>query len=244
VVNRLINKLCWDTEFFGVGIGTTLLADASEAGWTEVKSRMQRYGIQLLYVYNDNDQGKALQDDQNAFLHTSGARLMDRKVIFEKRLNQISFPSEIEVYPGTRTNEALYSLALQSGVYSRFRLDKKLPGGSFERMYHIWMDKSVNGDMADKVLIAKHNNNIAGMITIKHFEDESSIGLFAVDEKVRGKSLGRKLMEAAEHEAISSGRQTLSVATQLDNQPACAFYHKQGYIKRSITEIYHVWMDQ
>jgi dTDP-4-amino-4,6-dideoxy-D-galactose acyltransferase len=241
----MIQKLCWDTEFFGVGTGSIFLSDAVKAGWDEVKARMDRYGLGLLYVFHDITGGDPTQGDEHreSFLSASGARLMDRKVIFEKDLTENTVNSEPDalIYEASDPDEALYSLALQSGAYSRFRLDERFPQGSFEKMYRIWMEKSTRGDMADCVLVVKHQEKTAGMVTVKYSGRESSIGLIAVDESARGLNLGQKLIRGAEYEAFGAGSRLMTVATQLDNEPACRFYSKMGYRIQSVILIWHVW---
>jgi dTDP-4-amino-4,6-dideoxy-D-galactose acyltransferase len=236
----MIKKLDWDSDFFGVGTGSIRLTDAAEAGWQEVRAGMQQLNLGLLYVFDAEESNDAHGD---SFLASSGAKLMDRKVVFAKQLLQAPLrDSSIREYTMFPPEEAMYSLALQSGIYSRFRLDDRFPEGSFERMYRLWIEKSITGEMADKVLVAVHEEKIVGMITIKHSAEESSIGLVAVDKNMRGMQLGKKLMDAAGQEAFQRPGKRITVATQLDNEPACAFYRKQGYDVQSVTRIWHIFL--
>jgi dTDP-4-amino-4,6-dideoxy-D-galactose acyltransferase len=237
--------LQWDSAFFGFGIGKIELKDALILGNKEIEAKMQQNNIRLLYIFNKLDD--ITDSNRRAEIPEQwGATLVDRKVVYEKTLSldqTAAFPRSISQFTGNIPTNQLYSLALQSGIFSRFRLDKNFPQGSFEQLYRLWMEKSVRKEMADLVLMAGDDpETTGGMVTVSLKSGNASIGLIAVDEKSRGQKLGQQLMAAAEQSAIQAGLNHITVATQLDNESACAFYQHLGYEKETIWEIFHWWV--
>lgn len=241
----MIELLPWDSEFFGFKVGRTELPAALKVGAEKVKEQMREMDIRLLYVFH-NPKEVVDPTHKKSFLTSAAAKRVDQKVTYGKRLanqsNLYSPSNSIIPWATSQPTQQLYSLALQSGEYSRFKLDKGFSPDAFERLYRLWMDNSLNGTMADKVLIAPDANGEAlGMVTVSWKGPKASIGLIAVDEKARGMKLGKQLMLSAEGYAREAGKKTIIVPTQLDNQAACRFYEHLGYEVVEVVEIWHVW---
>ena len=171
-------------------------------------------------------------------------RLVDTKTIYAKSIDASAImPSAIEQYVEPIPNADLYRLALISGVYSRFRLDDNLPKDSYERMYRCWIERSVDGAMADLVFVHRTKNQIDGMITVKIETDMAHIGLVAVDKGVQGGGIGSMLIKAVEaYLQTKTTVRHLKVATQWANKPACHLYEKNGFVVEEKTNIYHWWL--
>lgn len=218
---------------------------ALRAGAEHVQRQMDELGVRLLYVFH-NEREMLPEEERDRFLLSIGAKLVDRKVTFGKSLtseiNLHNPPEDIIPFSGHQPTGQLYSLALQSGEYSRFRIDECFPPGSFQRLYRLWMEKSLDGTMADKVLIAQNQQgNTLGMVTLSLKGGQASIGLIAVDEKARGLKIGKKLMQSAEWHALEAGVKSIIVPTQLENKSACAFYEYLGYGVVDVVGVWHVW---
>ena len=110
-------------------------------------------------------------------------------------------------------------------------------------MYSTWMEKSINGEMADYVFVHKNHETIDGMITIKIENDIANIGLIAVDYASQGKGIGTKLIQSIENFLYQiKGIKYIQVATQLANHNACHLYKKNNFEVITITDIYHHWL--
>ncbi|MBR5574430.1 MAG: GNAT family N-acetyltransferase [Paludibacteraceae bacterium] len=170
--------------------------------------------------------------------------LVDTKTIYAKSIDSSAImPATIERYQESVPNDDLYRLALVSGVYSRFRLDNSLPSDSYERLYRCWIERSVDGAMADLVLVHCTDNQIDGMITMKIEADVAHIGLVSVDEGSQGRGVGTMLIRAVEaHLQSNTTVRHLKVATQWANKPACHLYEKNGFVVEEKTNIYHWWL--
>jgi dTDP-4-amino-4,6-dideoxy-D-galactose acyltransferase len=216
-----VEYLPWDSEFFGFKVGRVNISD-----YFSVSS----CGYRLIYGFSSFE------------VNIKNGRLVDRKVTFcasvgEKR------DACLSIIPAYIVTPKLYSLALQSGHYSRFKVDDTFPQGAFERMYSLWMERSINREIAKDVLMYEENGEEIGFVTLGEKNGRLDIGLLAVDELHRSKGVGAKLIDAAVNAAKEWGYSEIQVVTQLDNSRACEFYEKCGFKKVSVEYIYHIWVD-
>lgn len=235
----MITKLEWDTNFFGYSIARFEPNQGiNESEFADQIEICKRQGIQLIYCFCNDESQERIADQFG--------QLVDKKVTFYKRFNLDSpfLQSEmVEEYMSDEPTEKLYDLAIQSGVYSRFNVDSKLPREKFEELYRIWIKNSTNKTKAFKVYVAKQGEQIVGMITLGQKGDRADIGLLAVDSNYRGKGIGRALMNAAEKEFIAKDFKDGQVVTQKNNTPACGLYESCGYTAEKIESIYHIWLN-
>ena len=230
----MVNRLQWDSDFLGLRIGRSDIAFNERWNMLLQEASSLRMYYDLIYVFSEQE----LPTDAN------GVRLVDTKTIYAKSIDSSAIMfSAIERYQESIPNADLYRLALLSGVYSRFRIDDSLPAKSYERMYRCWIERSVDGSMADIVLVHRTYSHIDGMITLKIEADVAHIGLVAVDEGVRGKGVGTMLIKAVEvYLQTNTTVRHLKVATQWANKPACYLYEKNGFVVEEKTNIYHWWL--
>jgi len=228
----MIQTLQWDSDFFALQIGRVDVQSTEELAnlYHEVRQKSH----DLIYIFSQQPLSP-LKENIN---------LVDIKTVYAKDLSIVSdVSSEVSVYTEASPSEELYHLALVSGIHSRYKLDKQLPEGSYERLYRRWIEQSTNGNMADKIFIHQSSGHIDGMVTIRIQDDVANIGLIAVDENTHGKGIGTKLIKALEHFLITqTDVKCLKVATQWDNVGARHFYEKCGFMIESKTHIYHWWL--
>ena len=226
----MLSRLDWDSEFFGLNIGRIDWRNNQEP---IVLSKEELLDYNLIYVFVHHGQLVPLND----------AKLVDSKVIYRKKIiARTSMHQNVVAYTDSRPNEELYDLALQSGVYSRFRLDGNFPAGSYEKLYRRWIEQSVCKVMADDVLCYYDGGKILGMVTVDVKDNIGSIGLVAVDVTSRGKGVGSVLLSAVDAYFSDKGISSVEVATQLNNLTACSWYERNGYKVASVTDIYHLWI--
>lgn len=141
-------------------------------------------------------------------------------------------------------SDDLYRLALVSGGYSRFKLDERLPQGSYERLYTRWIENACPKEGTNKQILTYLDiNSIAkGMITIDHQGELGHIGLVAVDTDCQHQGIGGKIMSTLDGYLFDLGVKTLEVPTQKANTDACRWYEKNGFTVQSRTQIYHWWL--
>ena len=86
-----------------------------------------------------------------------------------------------------------------------------------------------------RAIVAESEGSIDGMLTIhlrytlNHAAPIAQITLLVVNERARGKGIGRALVTEAEAWARSRGSHRINVTTQLSRVGAHAFYESVGY---------------
>ncbi|WP_297337953.1 GNAT family N-acetyltransferase [Algoriphagus sp.] len=226
----MISSLDFDTRLFGYPVGAVdWEADCKETDFLRAVK-----DFKLVYVFSE----VPLSFANPQFLP------VDVKVLFEKELNFSQAVDGVQVFSqenpvslSQQEKEALRFLALESGVYSRFKTDPRLVNEKFEKLYELWIDQALT---KNELIIGTH---LEGMITYRIQEKTGKIGLFAVQPNHRQKGWGKKLVSAAEHYLGEKGIKKLQIPTQESNQSAMGLYQKIGYQVVRKTYIYHYWKD-
>lgn len=229
-----IRTLQWDSDFFGLHIGRVDLLTAEDAIGLKRQRENLKHQFDLLYIFDLNDVG----------FEADGARLVDEKILYSKPCEPRKQFPEILLYKAAQPNEDLYRLALVSGGYSRFKLDERLPKGSYDRLYTRWIENACPKEGTNKqILIFTNAQRVAkGMITIDHTGELGHIGLVAVDTDVQHQGIGGKIMSTLDGYLFEKGVKMLEVPTQKANSDACRWYEKNGFTIQSIIPIYHWWL--
>jgi len=216
-----VKKLVWDSEFFGYKIGLIDINNSDFDPHLHFDSQFD-----LIYLFSNRNQ---VSDQLSEHV--------DIKITYEKYNTFVEeMPENIEEYKGKLTNELLY-LAHLSGNHSRFKKDVYL-ANHYEILYKTWIQKSIDGEIADKVLIFKVSCKILGFITLKEINECVQIGLIAVNENHMGKGIGSSLLKAISY--IYPNKKII-VSTQEVNKGANAIYIKNGFFVNKRQYIYHLW---
>ena len=236
------NNLIWDSAFFGLPIARldvvqTLSSDQILGLLQKLKSQK----VSLLYFFVDQNDKKTFDNALKA-----GGLPVGSRAVFVIDINNMLYKkkvSNIQEYLDSHVDPVLIDLALQSGLYSRFQMDKNLPEGAFGKLYETWITRSVKKEIAEAVFVYKNNHNeIRGLITLGKSGERGDIGLLGVDTESRGQSIGTKLVDEAVHYFKKKKIRELQVVTQGNNLPAVHFYTKYGFLKESEHYIFHFWL--
>ncbi len=227
-----IVKAVWDSSFFGYSVNKLIISKDEELNLSLIIANNSR----LLYIFSE----KKIDD---YYLQIINARLVDVKVNLLKSISVNLINPEINdnIVQIIKANKSIIALALQSGIYSRFVMDPNFKKEEFERLYSHWILKSINRELAEKVIGYKMNNKIIGLITIALKNSIPDIGLFAVDFPFRGMSVGKELLKYILVYAKENNYNQISVTTQEANVAAMEFYRKNGFEVSKKTFIYHIW---
>jgi dTDP-4-amino-4,6-dideoxy-D-galactose acyltransferase len=244
-------RLDWECDHFSLRVAKLANPDLNDVALAEALRTARSQGVQLIVWPAESSR----QVGDELLAEFSGA-LVDRKATFTRSLPAgpagcgRSSPLDVCVvpYPEANPSAALYDLAISAGVYSRFRVDARLPVERFEAMYRRWIEGSVSGKLADAVLVALADDGHggacgqpSGMVTLSESAGVGSIGLIAVSSAARGKGIGSALIGAALHWMQDRGACTSRVVTQLANAPACRLYERSGYRLSAVEHYYHFW---
>lgn len=233
----MIEYVKWDSDHFGMKIGKWI-PDSSclSSEYILAVNEAKRQGYDLLYL-----KGYELP----ANLLSSDVVLADQKIVYSQLMGRDrdeTNDANVVSILHTELRTDVLCLALQSGAFSRYYRDKRIPLHVFLSLYKAWIENSINGDIATDVLAYTNNGKIIGLLTFKLEGDVAEIGLLDVDYTVVGQGIGTKLMQA--FLATLPEGTIVEVATQKDNNRACAFYEKNGFHPKSITKIYHIWINK
>lgn len=233
--------LDWDSEYFGFTVARILSERLGTEELRETLTEVDRDGVTLCYWASDPSDHVS----QEAALALKGF-LADRKVTYvidadEMRTSTVAPAAIVEDYLEQICTPELEELALQAGKFSRFKVDPRMPAGAFEGLYRIWMRNSVNGSIAERVLVVRNEGRIVGMVTLGEKGGRADIGLVAVDGSMRGRNLGMALVNSAQQWALDAGYKQAQVVTQGENEAACRLYEKAGYRLDKVENIYHFW---
>jgi dTDP-4-amino-4,6-dideoxy-D-galactose acyltransferase len=233
----VVEYLEWDSHFFGFKIGKVTIFSFQKEEVEFLLQEARDSGFQLLYFFSP-----LLSPELKVFMEAYQAKLMDEKTTFRKTVPVVQKTLDFTVQPYQGSiNESLRELALESGKYSRFKIDDRL-AHKFAAMYESWMVNSLNKSIADETLVALMNGQIAGMVTLKKFAGVGKIGIIAVHPDFQGKKIGKALLTATDHWYMNHGISEAEVVTQKENTIACSFYEKNGYQIHKIEYIYHLWL--
>lgn len=230
----IVNRLDWDSEFFGLRIGHAVISSKEDASELAGQSRLLKRDFDLVYVFGSH----------GLDFSAVNAKLVDKKVVYIQSGNPCSeMDNNVVMWDSNRgVTEDLLHLALVSGKYSRFRLDDGFPKGSFERLYFRWIEQSVKFTMASEVFCYMIGSVPRGLITLNNKNGNGTIGLVAIHEDFQHRGIGSTMMRHVIQYSIENRINKLTVATQLDNIPACQLYEKSGFLVKSITDVWHWWL--
>jgi len=240
MLEKYFKHLKWDSSFFEYKIAQIKNNEITENTLSSVINFLKGSGYKLLVW-------KIPSENKNSFefAKKNKGTLVDEKTTFTIQTDKIptSFNySEIIEYPYKEVNNELLNLALESGEFSRFKIDLNFKENEFEKLYTKWIERSVKKEIAEKVFVYLLNNKIIGMITLNKINGLGLIGLIAVNKDHRGLNIGKKLIQKAISYFYSVNVTSLEVVTQAKNKPACSFYEKCNFKVKEIECVFHFWL--
>ena len=232
--------LDWDSGFFGYKVASFRPRNIESHKLGDIIADLKKNDITLTYCFTQPD-----DETSNSSIIGYSGFLAEEKVTYNAVLtgmNITSYSDNIEPYKLNYSSDKLKLLALQAGLYSRFKVDPKFCNNEYRKLYLEWIDKSVNKQLSKEILVYYKDNDEKGFVTLGIKEETGFIGLIAVDELERGNSIGRELMKAALNFFFNQKVYCIEVVTQKANIVACEFYKSLGFKIKSIENIYHLWI--
>lgn len=237
-----VRPLAWETGFLGVNVGALEIGGA--ASGEDLAARLgedEARAFDLLVITCVGDSAGL-----RPILERAGAVLVDTKLDYEAAVQTSPAAPEGVELVAAAVNEAdsasLHSLALESGRYSRFRLDPRIGETRWAELYRLWIQNSLAGELADAVFAWRRAGAITGFVTVKRQNSsQARIGLIGVAAAERGTGVGTRLIAAARGWSAAQELTKLRVATQQANRAACQFYESRGFSLAARTDIYHLW---
>lgn len=233
-------KLDWDSRFFGYGVARICCRNMDDKSLSSVLDRLWKNDIVLVYWASD----PLDLVSQNAAANSHG-RLVDKKSRYlltvpngSPRLVQ---QGDVVEYTSMNVDCDLLDLAIQSGQFSRFRVDSRIGHEKWASLYRVWIENSARRKIADMVLVKRKAGQVVGMVTLAMVEKRGRIGLLGVNEEFRGQGIGRQLVQNALAWFVGMGAEQVEVVTQGDNVAACRLYESCGFVLQDVDYFYHFW---
>jgi dTDP-4-amino-4,6-dideoxy-D-galactose acyltransferase len=234
------HHLEWDSEVFGFKVAKLTISEYDEPHLLSTLKRLKENNYRLVYWF--------IRGAEEEKIRCHGGTLVNEKVTYLKGLKRKPIIGSealysIAPYLLKEPEQDLLDLSQESGAYSRFKLDPLFPFDLFEKLYNIWMTRSIRREIAHEVLVVKDMHRVlCGVVTLGEVSGKGDVGLIAVASRARGKGLGKHLMMAAENEFFKHGYTEVQVVTQKINVSACHLYESCGYKVEEIENVYHFWL--
>jgi len=236
-----------DTQRFGFKIAR--INDAARLMTAGFIPSLKEQGIALIIARIDSenlpainaleDAGFRIKDIQTTWRHTAGEPINDKH-----------FNSDIIIRPATTADiPAVTAIAQQAfDRYGHYFADQRLDKDRCREIYPQWAALSITDKKtADQMLVAVHNEKIAGFASIKIVEKDgekySAGGIGAVSEESRGQNICPSLVIAA----LRWGQEKVPTWQEYDslaiNYPINRVFTKVGFRQSGSSVTLHGWLD-
>lgn len=229
------NILDWDSEFFKFKVASVIPHSLNVVEIEEMTAQMKAENVRLAYWKTPIS--------IDIFPSNNTMHLADIACLYSIDLpkDRTTHP-QITLYSESTVSKELEDIAIQCGIFSRFNLDKNFPSNSFEQLYRTWIHKSVSKEIADDILVYYEKDTLAGIVTVSSKNSVGNIGLFGIEESMRGKGIGKALLNAAISYFSDKKCTRAQVITQAKNDAACGLYEKCGFTVIEKKYCYHIWL--
>lgn len=237
VERPLVEPLPWDSDFWGVAAVRVHARTADELDAVERLARREAYDWGSLLVPSD-----AL--DLVGAAMSLGYRMVDVRVTLATSVTTGSAPIGSHRLAAPGDIEELAAIARSALRISRFYGDPRLPDDRCADFYETWIRNSIDGPMADAVLVHRGDHGIEGFVTVRSTgSHRATLPLVAVHPDRHGRGIGRSLLAASVHWLGSSGVTHADVTTQLANTAAIRLYESAGFRFQESSIWLHRWFD-
>ncbi|SDD99115.1 Ribosomal protein S18 acetylase RimI [Bhargavaea beijingensis] len=232
-----IQKLDWDTSFFGISCAKVILSEpVQKSDWKQIKHEINNYDF--VSIVNENSEplnAQYIGQETNAFLSDVNIQF-EKKTAFEqpsKESNSIVISSMME------ENDEI--LKLSDFGFSKFVEDPGLRSRGGDQVYYEWLRNAFNRQ--DKFFAVDYDEkkSVNGYLLYSINNRKCVIELIAVSRDKGAKGVGTRLFKALENWLLNKGIEVIKVGTQLRNIGAINFYQKMGCKQVASHQIYHNW---
>lgn len=235
-----IEELNWDSDFFGYKVGKLDLTNFDLNKINQIKFNNNLF--KLTYIFTNS-----FQEEISSKLKSLSAKFLDRKTEYKIDLSEVELKKiknekvEFKFLNEDDLNQELKNLSYEAGKNSRFKLDENFINTEFERLYDIWLIKSLKKEIAFETIGIYLLDKLVGFITLGEKYDGANIGLISVHPDYQNQGLGSELLNYAFDYLKKKNYNYLYVTTQGLSEQATKFYERNGFKLLNQTDIYHLW---
>jgi GNAT superfamily N-acetyltransferase len=238
----LCERRPWDSKFFGLEIAQVRAEPVTDSALGEAAAWADANRIDCLYLLIDDGDPAAEAAARNGF------EFVDLRLTLERPVRQDERGSGLPARAGSAVRAArasdlpaLAAIARASHRNTRFHLDRRFDPHRSDDLYAVWIERAVDGELADAVWVAELDGRARGYVTVSAGQDAASIGLVAVEEAVRGRNYGRLLVRTTIAWTADRGLPRLRVVTQGTSESSVRFYEALGFAPRRRQRWFHRW---
>lgn len=242
-VASLFMKMKWDSDFFGINVGFVSCLRLTPGIERLSHKFIKREKIDVFeYLCNCHDKLSVTTAEQ------AGYSFVDMRLTFEKSLAVTAPP--VAPKPSlslryARPSDVPRLREIATDIYrdSRYYFDGNFDQAKVVEFYQNWVEKAVLGTFDKDALVVCDGETPVGYCTsASHTRRSAKIGVFGLDERVRGSGAGRYLLDGALHELARQGKEHVEVVTQGRNYSAQRLYQRAGFITQKTELWYHKWL--
>jgi dTDP-4-amino-4,6-dideoxy-D-galactose acyltransferase len=240
---ELCSILEWDSAFFGMTIARVNPNRFDAQTVAQVIDWCKQKQVSCLYFLADSNHVETLrQAEENGFY------LTDIQVTYEQSTNGLEdrYAPDPEIRMAIPEDlPVLRAMTDSSYRDSRFYYDGHFSQESCDRMYEIWIEKSLSG-YAQTVLVIGAPGQPEGFVTCDTIlpEAKGKIGLVGVSRNARGRGVGQALVRESLHWFAKQGMKSVQVVTQGRNISAQRLYQNCGFLTKEVRFWYHRWFGE
>lgn len=235
---KLIEKLEWDSDFFGISIGRYLGNAFDDDLQRKFRADFNDGGYDCVYAFLRPD------DAETAVIAAEeGFFLADVRAIYalsREGWEKAEFSSDCRIIKATdgESLSQLKKIARRASWASRFSFDPRFKGLVAE-MYEIWVERIIR-DANGAVIAFVNGGTIAGFAAALVNGDVGELVLVATAAGCEGRGIGKEVARGGIHWLKERGVKKILVKTQERNIAAGRLYQSVGFRSEKSELIYHI----
>lgn len=235
----IIEKLNWDSNFFGKRIGRVQLIDEKDFD-PEIFLIEAKESFDLIYIFSYQ------QMISHPKIQMAQLELADIMITMTKPFNRKEYLPGYYDFRTTLSSKELnecYEIAEQTSVVSRFFKDPIAGERKTKELYRKWIDNALNQSFSDGLFIEKTEDRIIGIHLIKTIKEEKT-GIFTltgVNTNFKNTGIGTKLWQQSfSYWANQEDINVIKSPFSFQNKASFNFHLKMGFNRIIETKfIYH-----
>lgn len=234
-----IEKLGWDSDFFGFNIVGLELKQVDSYNPILLNNYLIENSTRLVQCCLDISDTKNI----NCMIR-DGFEFVDLKMNFiasingtKSTINTIRRAVKEDIKNLRNVAGAVFT---KDSRYNHKNIDEK----KVKRLYQLWAEKAVLGTFDDYCLVTERDEKAKGFITIREISKKRVvIGLIGVSEDSHGMGIGSELIKGCLETAWREHYTEIEVSTEGRNLGAQNFYIKNGFKIKEIKVWYYKWIN-
>lgn len=222
-----MEKLIWDTRFWGVDIYQVTSLDY------DINKLKSSNPILIQALINVSHLKKINTLEENNFKFVESKITLYKDVVSNTRVRNDQNFRHIDTETLFYFRDSLNNMFINNTRYNIFSKEK------INDFYFTWLLNSIKGEMDDACIGFFLKDNLAAFVTYKIKGNAISIGLLGVLPDFQGKGISQLLLNYIETLAIRDSLNVINISTQGKNLPALNSYIKSGFKVQSIDHWYY-----